>query len=119
MAIKDLTLVKKHLFLCNGGTCKLKGAEESAAVLRQALIENGLGDSVHTTKTLCNGRCKDGPVVISMPDGTWFKEMTSHYAQEFICKFLIKNITPYDHRLYAYGEENINTVEPECPVQSA
>jgi len=119
MAIKNLTLITKHLFLCNGGTCKLKGAEESALTLRQAIIEHGLGDAVHTTKTLCNGRCNDGPIVISMPDGTWFKGITSAYAQEFIREFLIKNHVPYDHRLYAYGEDQINVVEPECPAENA
>jgi hypothetical protein len=34
MAIKDLSKIDKHLFLCNGGSCKLLGAEESTAAIR-------------------------------------------------------------------------------------
>jgi (2Fe-2S) ferredoxin len=107
MAIKDLTLIKKHLFLCNGGSCKLLGAEESSAALREAITENGLSDVVHTTKTLCNGRCKDGPIVIAQPDGIWFKKITMENAASFVNEFLVMKAIPQDKFLYQYGQEKI------------
>ncbi|MFC3562821.1 (2Fe-2S) ferredoxin domain-containing protein [Pedobacter jamesrossensis] len=110
MAIKDLTTVKMHLFLCNGGSCKLKGAEDSTAAIRAVLQEYKLGDLVHTTKTLCNGRCKDGPIVISMPGGEWFKEMSVPYARSFVEKFIIKGDLQPDKLLYLLGEGKINEV---------
>ncbi|MES2425345.1 MAG: (2Fe-2S) ferredoxin domain-containing protein [Bacteroidota bacterium] len=118
MAIKDLTLIKKHLFLCNGGTCKLKGAEESTAAIRASLVEKGLENDVHTTKTLCNGRCKEGPIVISATDGLWFKQMTADVAGQFVREFIVEGNVPDEHRLFAYGESEINSLEPEAQAQN-
>ena len=73
MTIKDLTRVERHLFLCNGSSCAARGAAESTTALREEIHARGLDECVHTTKTLCNGRCDDGPVVIVQPDGLWYK----------------------------------------------
>jgi (2Fe-2S) ferredoxin len=108
MAIKDLTLIKKHLFLCNGGSCKLLGAEESSVAIRKAIADSGLLDEIHTTKTLCNGRCKDGPIVIAQPDGLWFKKITKDDAASFINKFLVIKAIPHEKLLYQYGQETIH-----------
>jgi (2Fe-2S) ferredoxin len=107
MAIKDLTKIKKHLFLCSGGSCKLLGAEEGIAAVRQAITERGLSDEVHTTKTLCNGRCKDGPIIIAQPDGIWFKRMGKEKAESFVGEFLVRDSVPWEDVLYEYGWEEI------------
>jgi (2Fe-2S) ferredoxin len=107
MAIKDLSLVKKHLFLCNGGSCKLLGAEESTAAIRSAIADWGLSDEVHTTKTLCNGRCNDGPIIIAMPDGIWFRKMGKEKAAMFVKEFLLQDQLPQDMVLYKYGSSTI------------
>lgn len=112
MAIKDLTIVKTHLFLCSGGTCKSRGAEESTIAIRMAIHTHGLADTVHTTKTLCNGRCNDGPVVISMPEGIWFKEMTADKAEDFVTGYLEQGVVPGQERLFKYGEAVLQTSEP-------
>lgn len=111
MAIKNITLIKKHLFICNGGTCKMNGAEENTVALRNAINKAGLHDEIHTTKTLCNGRCKDGPVVIAMPEGIWFKQMVANIAQEFVEDYLINNNAPEKNVLYQYRDNSINAVE--------
>jgi (2Fe-2S) ferredoxin len=108
MAIKDLTKIRKHLFLCSGGSCKLLGAEESTVAVRQAISERGLSDEIHTTKTLCNGRCKDGPIIISQPDGIWFKRMVKEKADAFVGEFLVRDLIPLENVLYEYGQEVIN-----------
>jgi len=99
MAIKDITQIKKHLFLCNGGSCKMLGAEESTIAIRAAIAECGLTDEIHTTKTLC----KDGPIIISQPDGIWFKRMVKEKADAFVKEFLIEQQVPYKNVLFAYG----------------
>lgn len=75
MAIKDMTKVQTHMFLCTGGTCKEKGAEASTKIIRETIKECGLHDRVHMTKTLCNARCYDSPIEIAQPEGLWFKEI--------------------------------------------
>ncbi len=109
MAIKDLTKIKKHLFLCNGSSCKLLGAEESTAAIRSAIEDSGLSGEIHTTRTLCNGRCKDGPIVISIPDGIWFRKMGKEKAKDFVSNFLVGQTVPKDEVLYEYGHYTINT----------
>jgi (2Fe-2S) ferredoxin len=107
MAIKNLTQIKKHLFLCNGGSCKLLGAEDSTVAIRAAIAEFGLSEEIHTTKTLCNGRCKDGPIIISQPDGIWFKTMVKEKATPFVKDFLVDQHIPKDRVLYQYGSDII------------
>ena len=102
MAIKDLNKVDKHLFLCNGGSCKLLGAEESTAAIRAYIKDCGMDESIHTTKTLCNGRCKDGPIVIAQPDGIWFKGITRELAGTLVLEFLICRIVPENLVLFRY-----------------
>lgn len=111
MAIKNITDIKTHLFICNGGTCKLNGSEESTAALRNEINKAGLNNEIHTTKTLCNGRCKDGPIVIAMPEGIWFKQMFTNVAGEFVNDYLINNNAPEKHILYQYGNDCIYPVE--------
>lgn len=111
MAIKELTLITKHLFICNGGTCKSKGAEECTALIRNEIKEAGLDAEIHTTKTLCNGRCKDGPIIISMPDGIWFKQVFPCDAPAFSRIYIIKNEMPEKHLLYEYGSDIIYSAE--------
>lgn len=107
-AIKDLTRIDTHLFLCNGGSCKAKGAEESTALIRSILAEYGVAERVHTTKTLCNGRCNDGPIVISQPDGIWFKEITVASCMAFVSLYILKGEVPEAMRLYSYGDASMN-----------
>lgn len=111
MAIKDLTKVNVHLFICNGGSCKAKGAEESTALIRSAIADCGFAESVFTTKTLCNGRCNDGPIVISQPCGIWFKQITTATANDFVKSYIVNGEVPVENRLYVYGEELVNGVE--------
>ncbi|MGY4385772.1 (2Fe-2S) ferredoxin [Pedobacter sp. UYP24] len=109
MAIKDLTEIKKHLFICNGSSCKRLGAEEATGVLRSAIKKAGLHQEIHTSKTLCNGRCDDAPVVIAMPEGKWFKNITPESAEIFVKEYLVEE-KPLSHlTLYTYGNNEINS----------
>jgi (2Fe-2S) ferredoxin len=111
MAIKKLQEISHHLFICNGGTCKQKGAEEGIVEIRSAIRQAGLEASVHTTKTFCNGRCNDGPIVISATDGLWFKEITKEKAGYLVQEYLLKGIMPEHLVLYRYGVGFANAVE--------
>jgi (2Fe-2S) ferredoxin len=112
MAIKDLTLIDSHLFLCNGGTCKMKGAEESTNAIRSLIKEQLLTDKIHTTKTLCNGRCKEGPIVICQPQGLWLKNVTADIAEKLVNSYLVAGIIPESNKLFQYGDPIIYSDEP-------
>jgi (2Fe-2S) ferredoxin len=104
MAIRELTTISKHLFLCNGGSCKKNGAEALTDAIRAAIIDIGLNGEVHTTKTLCNGRCNDGPIVIAMPDGQWFKGIRPEEADRFVKEYLLGGVLREDNLLFRYGQ---------------
>ena len=116
MAIKNITDVEVHLFMCNGGTCCQKGAEESTRKIREYIADEGLDKIVHTTKTYCNGRCEDGPVVIAMPEGKWFKNVIPQNAKRFVKEYLLVKNGCEKLSLFTYGDDVINVdvaVEPE------
>ncbi|TAF97683.1 MAG: (2Fe-2S) ferredoxin domain-containing protein [Cytophagia bacterium] len=110
MAIKDLTLIKKHLFLCAGGTCKKNGVEDSIVALRERVAELGLSEQIHTTKTLCNGRCQDGPIVIVQPDGLWYQKVDAEVARRIVDEHLHNNQPLEDLILY---NANTNQLTPK------
>ncbi|NBI29989.1 (2Fe-2S) ferredoxin domain-containing protein [Chengkuizengella marina] len=84
MATWNLTTTNQHVLICNGGSCKNEGAEELTQAIRKEISKKGLDQFIHTTRTLCNGRCEDKCVVISYPEGVWYKEMSSTDAPRFI-----------------------------------
>ena len=84
MAIKDLSPLKTHFFVCNGGSCLAAGADQTILTIRKAIIDEDKSQEIHTTKTLCNGRCEDAPVVIAMPDNLWFRGVTPELGQSLV-----------------------------------
>ncbi|SDY68381.1 (2Fe-2S) ferredoxin [Evansella caseinilytica] len=84
MATWNLTETRYHLLICNGSSCKQQGAEELTQAIRKEITERELDRVIHTTRTLCNGRCQDKCVLLVYPEGHWYKEMTSTDAPSLI-----------------------------------
>ncbi len=109
MAIKDLTQCERHLFLCNGSSCLENGAAEITTLIREEIRSLGLHDRVHTTKTLCNGRCDDGPIVIVAPDSIWYKYVGTRAAKQIVYQHLKNNRPVEEQVLYRWGSETLQT----------
>ena len=109
MAIKDLSKVKKHLILCNGEPCTLNGANKMIESIRKSIKKCGLHDEIHTTRTLCNGRCDDGAIVIVYPDGIWYKNVDETVADKIVTQHLVKGEIVKENLLYKHSEEQINS----------
>ncbi len=109
MAIKNLTKVKKHLILCNGEPCTLNGANKMIESIRKSIKKCGLQDAIHTTRTLCNGRCDDGAIVIVYPDGIWYKNVNEAVADEIVKKHLMEGEIVKENVLYKHNDNNINS----------
>jgi len=84
MATWDLRTTKHHVLICNGSSCKKAGAEEVTQAIRREISNRDLDSVIHTSRTLCNGRCLDKCVVISYPEGVWYKEILPEDAPTFI-----------------------------------
>jgi len=107
MATKDLTKVKKHLILCNGEPCALKGASKMIDTIRKSIKKCGLHDEIHTTRTLCNGRCEEGAIVIVYPDGVWYKNVDEAAADKIVKRHLMKGEIVNENLLYDRKNEYI------------
>ena len=70
----------RHIFLCTGGKCAPRAeAEVSWAFLKSRLKELGLTDragGVLRTKADCIRVCREGPLALVYPEGTWYRHAT-------------------------------------------
>ncbi|MGG3804132.1 (2Fe-2S) ferredoxin domain-containing protein [Metabacillus fastidiosus] len=88
MATWNLSNTKHHILICNGSSCNRAGAEELTRALRQEISNQEADNTIHTTRTLCNGRCHDKCVVIDYPKGVWYIDLKPEDASSFICSLL-------------------------------
>lgn len=109
MAVKDLINTKKCLFICNGGSCLKKNAEEVTRVFRKHIKENGLDDDYHTVRTKCIGRCDDAPVILISPDNIWLKEVNIDKCNHILFEIESNSIQESNHYLFKMGETYINS----------
>lgn len=88
MATWDLNNTKHHILICNGSSCNEAGAEELTQAIRKEISDREVDDTIHTTRTRCNGRCQDKCVVINYPKGTWYKDLQPEDAPLFLHSLL-------------------------------
>ncbi|CAM4502718.1 (2Fe-2S) ferredoxin domain-containing protein [Paenibacillus typhae] len=95
-----------HLLICNGSSCKKNKGEEVAEAIEDEIDKQGAGGIIHTTVTRCNGRCSDACVVISYPDGVWYREMTPKSGKALVRR-LLEGERLEDHIVYMYDGQLI------------
>lgn len=120
MATKDLTKVKRHVLLCEGESCKKRGACDVTIALREEIARQGLDDVIHTTKTRCNGRCQEGPIVIVYPEGVWYQDISTETAVEIVTKHLASGLNLYENILHRFqaDESSLEEHESNCTTSN-
>ena len=109
MAIKDLINSKKCLFICNGGSCLKKGAEDVTQAIRKSICDFDLDDDYHTIRTRCKGRCDDAPTAMLSPDNIWLKNINSFQCDLLLSDIELNQIDKSDNFLYKMGDSIINS----------
>ncbi len=107
MATWNLTEMNKHVLICNGSTCMRKGGEEVTQAIRDEITSRNLDAKIHTTRTRCNGRCKDGCVVVVYPEADWYFEMTEERAKKMVESHLEKGKPVKEWIAYERSEDGM------------
>lgn len=87
---------ESHVFLCNGGGCKKRGAKDVRQVLKGELRAEGMNREVRIDAVDCLGLCKKGPNAVVYPSGTWYLGLTEHEVPEIVESHL-KEGEPVEH----------------------
>jgi len=96
---------------CAGGTCGIsRGAESVARAIRQQIEAQGAGDRVAMRETACQGFCQAEPVVVVLPERTFYARVTPGDAADIV-RSAANGGAPVERLLFREGDQTFTQEE--------
>lgn len=83
----------------------LRNAEEVTQAIRNEITLHNADSLIHTTRTLCNGRCNDACTVVLYPQGIWYRNLTPALGRELVHRLLDEKHPPFEQISYTYQHQ--------------
>jgi sirohydrochlorin cobaltochelatase len=83
--------LRKHVLVCTNIDCAARGSITLLSALRRLLKKAGRTRDIRVTRTMCMGRCGEGPAVAVYPDGVWYRGVQAADASELVHEHLLSD----------------------------
>ncbi|MDG1165524.1 MAG: (2Fe-2S) ferredoxin domain-containing protein [Porticoccaceae bacterium] len=105
---RQVSSFRQHLMICTAGKCApAQQANESWEYLKRRIRELNLLDvesGVYRSKVDCLRICRQGPIMLSYPDGTWYHSCSPEVIERILQEHVLVG-NPVDD--YAFAQTNL------------
>jgi len=98
--LKNQEKYKFQVLVCGGTGCVSSNCAAVENAVNEALEEQGIAKEVRVFQTGCMGICALGPLMLILPDRTFYTEVTPAKAKEIIKSHLVNNKPIEEYTFY-------------------